>query len=429
MYVDGARGGILVSMAHLNTIRVGLYLAVRYIVRANVWSTVLIVFIMLLTFLNVVFVRGVLIGIPIGASEAYEQQYAGDVIVGKFADKTYIDRGKYIETIITNTPGYAAHSYRFVTSGTAEANYKESRREDELPDIVGVPIAGIDPEHENTVTGLRDLVVEGEYLHLGSDDEILIGSQNIDRYNLGPLGEEALEDVFPGSKVRISIAGNTREFTVVGVVKSKIGDVSRRVYMSDTIVRKMLGRYDYNPGEIAIRTTDAMKPETFRNALLASGIGEYAKVETASESQGQFLQDITDTFDILSTVIGLIGLVVAAITVFIVIFINAISRQKQIGILKGIGMSNASIELSYVFLSMFYALVGTVLGLVLLYTFLEPYFDVNPIDFPFSDGKLIAPLGETLWRSGLILAATVIAGYIPSRIIVQKNTINAILGR
>jgi ABC-type lipoprotein release transport system permease subunit len=46
---------------------------------------------------------------------------------------------------------------------------------------------------------------------------------------------------------------------------------------------------------------------------------------------------------------GSIGIVVSAITLFIVIFINAITRRKQIGILKGIGINSFAIEFSYLF--------------------------------------------------------------------------------
>jgi ABC-type antimicrobial peptide transport system permease subunit len=55
--------------------------------------------------------------------------------------------------------------------------------------------------------------------------------------------------------------------------------------------------------------------------------------------------------------------------------------------------------------------------------------DLHPINFPFSDGILVATYTGTILRSFLILIATIIAGYIPARIIVQKNTLDAILGR
>ena len=127
--------------------------------------------------------------------------------------------------------------------------------------------------------------------------------------------------------------------------------------------------------------------------------------------------------------ISSIGLVVASITIFIVIFINAITRRKFIGILKGIGVSGRTIEASYVFQSFFYAVCGSAIGFVLLYGFLQPFIASHPINFPFSDGILVAPLLGTIIKILIMVITTIIAGYIPARMIVRRNTLDSILGR
>jgi putative ABC transport system permease protein len=81
------------------------------------------------------------------------------------------------------------------------------------------------------------------------------------------------------------------------------------------------------------------------------------------------------------------------------------------------------------FQSIFYAVTGSIIGIVLVYALLVPAFVAHPIDFPFSDGILVAPLGETMVRMALLIISTIIAGYIPSRMIVRKNTLDSILGR
>lgn len=412
-----------------NSIRIGLFLAIRYIRRSNKWATVLIVFIMLLTFLNVVVVRGILVGLPVGASTAYENQYSGAVFITPLPERKYIEQTKDVEAAVENAPGYLMHSRRLIAQGRVEANYEESRKSSYLPDDVGVSVVGINPDIEHSITKLADRVVEGRYLTLDDNDGVLLGSEILERYAGGPDDVGSIEDVYPEDKVRITIGENQREFTVVGVIKSKVNEVSQRVFMIDTTARNMMERFDGNVDEIAMRISSSVTPESVRDDILAAGAGEFAEVETSRESQGQFLEDIINTFDLLSGMIGLIGLTVASITVFIVIFINAVSRKRQIGILKGIGIHGLGIELSYVFLSMFYAVTGVVLGFLVLEFGLQPYFTNNPIDFPFADGVLVAPFDDTLNRSGFILLATLLAGYIPARVIVRKNTINAILGR
>jgi len=132
---------------------------------------------------------------------------------------------------------------------------------------------------------------------------------------------------------------------------------------------------------------------------------------------------------LLGNMLSSIGLVVASITIFIVIFINAITRRKFIGILKGIGINKRAIEISYILQSFFYAFCGSVIGIVVLYFVLQPFIATHPIDFPFSDGILVAPVSGTLFRIGLLMITTIIAGFIPARLIVRKNTLDSILGR
>ena len=166
-----------------------------------------------------------------------------------------------------------------------------------------------------------------------------------------------------------------------------------------------------------------------KDALLKSGVGETARVQTWVESLPKFLLDIQNTFALLGNLMGSISLVVASITIFIVVFINAITRRKFIGIMKGIGVHEKAIEVSYIFQSIFYAFLGIAIGLFLLYGIMVPYVNAHPINFPFSDGILVAEIPGTLLRAFLLIAATIIAGYIPARIVVKKNTLDSILGR
>ena len=115
--------------------------------------------------------------------------------------------------------------------------------------------------------------------------------------------------------------------------------------------------------------------------------------------------------------------------IFIIIFINALARRRYIGILKGIGIDRRAIECAYVVQAGIYALVGSLLGVLVTYAILIPYFRANPINFPFSDGILVAPVEGTAIRFGILLVTTLIAGFIPALMIARGNTLNAILGR
>ena len=410
-------------------IRIGFYLALRQVRRANKWTTGLIIFVMVLTFLNLVVVSGLLVGLIQGSINAHKEQYFGDITISKLAKKDYIENSPLILSILDNFKDVDVYTPRYAQGGVIEANYQSAAKASEI-DKASATFAGVDPVKEDNVTHLSKRLIEGEYLTPDDYDKILIGSMLIKKYlPIESPGFTQLDNVEVGSKVRVKIGSTTREVIVKGILKSKVDTVSAKVFFVDKQLRAMIDRQDYGLDEISIKLKPSANPATVRDALLRTGIGQYARVQTFEDGEPKFLKDIQDTFALLGNMISSIGLVVASITIFIVIFINAITRRKFIGILKGIGISGRTIEVSYLFQSVFYALCGSLIGLVILYAALVPYVDAHPIDFPFSDGIIVATAYGTFLRVALLVFATMIAGYIPARMIVRRNTLDAILGR
>jgi ABC-type lipoprotein release transport system permease subunit len=411
-------------------IRLGWFLAKRQIKRSNPWTTLLIIFVMFFTFINLVVVSGILVGLIQGVVDDMKSHYISDVIVSTLNDKSYIENSPEVIKIIESSSQVANYTARYLEGVQLEANYKTRTNFKEKPNTAVATIAGINPIAEDKVTGLSQFIVEGEYLRLGDYDQVLLGAYLDKKYlPIDSPGFTALNNVGPGVKIKLRVGEIEREVTIKGIVKSKVDELSLRVFMVDSQLRSMIGRNDYNVDEIAIELSPGASPEAVRDLLKQSGVGEVAKVQTFEEGKPKFVQDMIDTFNILGNVLSSIGLVVASITVFIVIFINAITRRKFIGILKGIGISESAIEISYMLQSFFYALCGSIVGIIVLYAFLQPAIAAHPIDFPFSDGILVAPVDGTLFKIGLLMITTVIAGFIPARLVVRKNTLDSILGR
>lgn len=414
----------------MNELRIGFFLASRQIRRASIWATGLTVFIMTLTFLNLVFVTGILVGLPEGASLAYKKQYSSDIIITPLPQKDVIERSQDILKIARSLPQVKAISARYLEPATLQNDYQTPVKKNEKADIVSTTIVGIDLQAEQDLTTLQDQLIEGEYLNENEENYILVGSSILNEYARGFTSlSQTLENVKVGTRLQLTIGDIRKEVTVKGIVKSKLQEVDLRVYLPQKELQKLVSRNDFNYDEIAIAVSPPEKAESVKNAILNSGADRWAEVQTSKESQGQFLDDITNTFSLLGNIIGSIGLIVASITIFIVIFINAITRRKEIGILKAIGISKRTIQYSYAFQALFYAFIGSAFGILFLYTMLKPYFDANPIDFPFSDGLLVVTTSGVIIRIVLLTFTTIIAAYIPARMVVRSNTLDAILGR
>lgn len=410
--------------------KVGWYLAKRDIKRANKWTTILIVAVMTFTFLNLVVVSGILVGLIEGSENAQKRYAIGDLIISPFLNRSYIlDTQKVVE-IVKTIPGYKYHTVRYSGSAKIESNYRKTVKPGELRDGAGGSFLGIDPEQENKFSGVSKFVMRGSYLSPTDQDSILIGKNLL--YEFTPIeapGFQTLKDVSVGSRIKVTVGENSKEYILKGILSSKVDTFDTSVVALDSEVRKMIGRDDFNATTVAIQLLPGTDPVLAQEFLLKNGVGEYARVQTAEEAFPKFLKDIKSTFGILGNAISGIGLIVASITIFIVIFVNAITRRRFIGILKGIGINKRAILYSYIYQACIYALIGVIIGMILVFVFIKPFFTVHPINFPFSDGILVATVDGTLWRAGILLITTIIAGYIPAKLVVKQNTLSAILGR
>lgn len=414
----------------MRILRIGLLLGWRQIQRANKWTTLLIIFVMMLTFLNLIAVSGVLVGLITGAERAVRAEELGDVIFSELPGEDRILETEAVARQLATFPEISAYSVRYRGSGELEANYRERRDLRGERDVANVQVTGIDPLLEDQMSGLSETVIAGEYLDPTEEGYILIGAYYIEEY-AAQFGDifDSLSNIEPGSTVRLSAGGISKEFTVKGIIQSKVDGVNLNTYIPEREFRRLFGRIDRNADQIVLRTGPHTTDDNLKAALVSTGLDNYAKIQTFEEGKPKFITDIKNTFNILGSFIGSIGIIVASITIFIIIFINALSRRQQIGILKGIGIERRAIEVAYVLQAAFYAIVGSALGALLTYGFLIGYFDRNPIQFPFSDGILVAPVEETLVRFLILFGITLAAGLLPAWLIVRQNTLDSILGR
>ncbi len=391
---------------------------------------------MVLTFLNLVVVSGLLVGLITGSYDQYRESFSGDVIITPANNKDHIENSPALIRLLEAHPYVEVVSPRYGVGAQVLGTLDDLPDKDASPNQVSARISGIDPLAEEKLSRFSRFVKYGQPLSADQEGYILIGANLLKKYSsfadANIPGLTLLEKVDIGSKVRVDITtedGPVRKiFIVKGIVKSKIDEISTRMFVLDREVKRLLPVNKDEVQEIAIKT----KP--LKDLVLVSELkqfmGDYqARIQTSQEAIPSFLRDIESTMSILGNALSSFALVVAAITVFIVIFINAVTKRKFIGIMKGIGISPRAIQVAYVIQALFYGVVGSTIGLALTFGFLEPFFRNNPIDFPFSDGILAVTASGAMIRVAILLVVTIFAGYLPATLIVRKNTLDSILGR
>ncbi len=189
-------------MKFFRDIRLAAYLASRVLMRSSKITTALILFIMTLTFVSLVAVSGILVGLIDGGNNANRKQYTSDIIITRNAGERSIADTPVIVEYLDAHPFVEHFSVRQGVGVTIEADIAERSDFRKKGDTVSTQLLGIDVQAEDTLTHLADYVKEGAYLNPSESGYILLGADLIRRYNAGfGDGFDSLDNVFPGETV------------------------------------------------------------------------------------------------------------------------------------------------------------------------------------------------------------------------------------
>lgn len=390
--------------------------------------TALIITILSLIFLNMVAVGGLLLGLIQSANKAYIDLYSGGVRIRPTAEKNYIQFPGEVLEFAQSLPGFVSFSPHLQSVAKLEIGYKEKKFGSEVSNV-SASLLGVDPELEMETNPIGNYMIEGRFLEPDDRDKIVLGSLIAGRGATIAFGE-ALQNVEIGSKVLASYGnGVQREYTVVGIFKTKVALRNLQALVTIKELDDVLGLDSPQYSDVSIKIKNPDEADRFKAFFVNAGYDSHNRIETWVEAEGSAVNDVNNAMSFIGDIVGAIGLMVGSITIFILIFVNAVSRRKYIGILKAIGIRSVSIILSYVLQGIFYTCIGVGIGLLVLYLGLIPYFDAHPIDFPFSDASLYV----TPWYAGariiLLFVVAFVSGLVPAYLITKENTLDAILGR
>ncbi len=409
---------------------VGKFLAIRELKRNNPWSTALIIFVMSLTFLNMVLMGGILIGLADGMMTSFKTYYSSDILIKPASQNVSISQSSMLDSLIKSLPSYKALSKRYTVAAILENENKVKIKESDIGQRVSGTLVGINPGEEDAVTGLSTQIITGEFLNDNDSDSIVLGKGLLAEYSKGSSTETRLEEVVIGSRLKLIVGARDIEVTVKGIIDTGNTTIDNRIFMVESTLRALINNQNLNSNEIAILLQQDADNEEAKGYIVDNfPYSSDIIVETAEETLPKAISDMKKTFSMLGNIVGVISLIVGAITIFIVIFVNAITRRKYIGIMKGIGISARAIEISYVIQSLFYALSGILFSSFIVIWFLAPWLDIHPLKFPVTEGKLAITTSGLIIRGCILTVTALISGYVPAKMVTKQNTLDAILGR
>lgn len=405
-----------------------LFLARKSLTRGNHWQLALIIIVMSLSFISLLLTPSIMAGAIKSLDDQQINALSGNIVIEPLSNKAYLDNVEETVTQIKQTAGIVGVSPRLGSSAFIEYQWLDKQSPSDKGKSGTWQIVGIDPQRDATVTTIHSQMTQGSYLDENDIDSIIVGIEIAGGPGAQTEQYRTLGGVTIGNKVRLTYPnGIQKEYVVKGVFRTREAMADRMALVTrEELVSIMGGQISADQAsQIIIKTAPSYDENVIIGELKTLGInGEIRSWQEYGGSVG----GIVSSFDAISSLISSIGIVVAAIVMFIVIYINVLHRKRQIGILRAIGINRRIVIYSYLFQAVFYAFSGMAIGGLLFSFAIIPYFNAHPIDLPI--GFVSLSVNQATIQTGIIglTLAAVFAGVIPALSIIRHSIIKAIWG-
>ncbi len=410
-------------------LKTAFFLAFKSTLRGNRWALVLIVLVLSFSFVNLVFVSSLIAGVITTMDDQVVNAMVSNVVISPEDEDYYLEKISSIESALLQLPDVEAAAPRLLSSAYIEYKWKEKVSQSDKGKSGTWEIVGIDPHKEKEVTIVHESMIEGSYLDPDDRDQIVLGVEITGGEGAVTSEFLTLGGVHTGDKVRLTYPnGVQREYTVKGIFRAReMTRVDHQAYVTRKELASVLDRHVFydRASEILVKTKQGASEPSVISRMQALGIP--GKIRTWYEYGGS-MRGVMSTFEIIGGLIGGVGLVVAAAVMFIVIYINVIGKRRQIGILRAIGIPQRSIIISYLLQSLFYVVMGVIIGWMLVQFVVEPYFRYYPLDLPTGLLSLTVEWTTMLGTVMGLFIAGVLAGLIPAYTIMRQKIIKIIWG-
>jgi putative ABC transport system permease protein len=372
-----------------------------------------IVAVMAMSFLSITFFAAIIDGLGYEFEEGMIKTLTGHLVIEPSENDKYLENTNNLVSDIRRIPDIVGVSQRI--DSNAVATHENIQ--------VGIPIIFINPEDELRVSSFSESIVEGEYLSKGNNNELIIGSELLKSYS-GENDAEKKLDAGVGDIIQLSFSnGFVKDYKIKGVFKtgSRFGDMNALMTYGD--YEEVFDTSNI-ASKIIVTLPDRGMEEEFKNKLI--GIGVKDQINPWQTKMGTVEQFIS-SLEITNKITLIVGLLTAFATIYIIIFINVTNKRKQIGILKATGIKKEIILGSYVLQSLIYGVAGVIVGILMMFGLIS-LLTIYPLKMPIGDVIPILTTTKLITTVLILVLASVVAGFFPSKKAADDNILEAIFG-
>jgi len=400
----------------MNTLKVAAFMALKSLVRGDVRVLLLTVSMLILVYVNLIFTPSLLSGAVQKIHDKTRNTISGDIVFQAAGESPIIVGAEELVSDIESLKGVEAACAR--NSLGAEIHYESER--------FASAIYAIDPVRDSQVFQISGTLVEGEYLEPGDTGQILLGAQiaGADREDL-ELYSTSLKTVHAGSRVVIDyVNGVEREYTVKGIFFTEFVQGDIRAYITEDDFRSMVPPQLHGTATaLHVKLEKGADRSLVVEEVLAMRPG--LKYQTWEDALG-VLKSMTKSFDQIIVILRTTALIVAGITIFIVTYVDLVNKRRQIGIERAIGITSASIVLSYIIRAIVYAAFGILAAALIFRYVIMPIEAQHPFHFPFGDVLLVVDIPELASSAAILCGVAIVSAFIPAYQTIRTKIIDAI---
>ncbi len=397
----------------LKTLRVAVFLTIRSFLRGNRGILVTPVVIMFIIYINLLFTPALIQGAIDQNQSQLENVFTSDLVLSppvSQSDFTARDaklaRIRGIEGVAASTAMY--HAGDRISHGKTGDYW---------------PVEVVEPTSFQKV--FTNDITLGAFLKQNDNTGIMLGARIAGNgYEHSASYGNTLGTVKLGDTVDATLSGGIiKSFTVRAVFDNKFIPADSRAFITQSAFEKLAPTLRNHATAIYVKLkhgVDRAQVETQLKKILPG-----AKIQ-GSKELGAAVQEQAETVRTINNILSTLSLIVASITIFIVTYVDLITRRKQIGIERAIGIKGSAVIISYLLRALICTVIGIVLaGLVFVHV-LVPYFQHRPFTFPNGSVSLVSSSRDMVGYATVLLVIAVISALIPAWRSVKIKILKAI---
>lgn len=353
---------------------------------------------------NVIVTEGYIMDMNKILYETVVQYSVGDIVLRPQKDKLYLmdvsDQIKNIEQM----PGIQVVSKRIESTGTIVADGKYS----------DVALWAFIPSKEKETTGLDKKISRGVFLDDTDKNKVVVGKVLADNLNVNV-----------GDDIDITFRdGVTKKYNVKGILFSGVIELDRStVFLTYDSLKEALNLSDVAT-KIVMRLRQGYDVDAYKIVLMQLNLNGI--MSSGNEEARAFRSAMTIITATMRT-LNFISLIVGAIMVGIILYINVVESTREIGILRAIGMQSNSVALIFIVQALSYSVLGGAFGIFLGFGY-TTYSQAYPIIIPVTNSPTYSQFDIFIAFRGFVLTIVVslFAALYPAYRASRTNIIKAI---